>query len=294
MSIRHLYRYFNIAWRETCLSTYQEPNLFKEVSIRQVRVEPTKQVLDYNVTPIGPVLASESEELVTSGTRDFGLCKPDGSILDVYMRSQELERHTRNFDSLRAHFFRKNRFLETVTTMSVEVREAVLRRDHNTCCITGLLLTEAETVAVEWVIPPALLSELETDSEGRHGVWREVADDGLRDPARFECLKVVGNAITMHRDLVEMYRRNQLSIDVDDKYRIICLGVPKDFKGLKLQESLTINDHSNDRLDDRYLRRHFSRCIQYMIGGGIHDDYKYHSVKSLISDFGILEASIST
>ncbi|KAF5384781.1 hypothetical protein D9615_000883 [Tricholomella constricta] len=286
MTIRNLYRYFDIAWHETCLVNYLEPDLI-EVYLCQVRVEPLPQVLDYNVTPVGPVFSSESEELVTPGSL-FGLCtSEDGSILVDHRRSYL--KSNGNFDSFRAQFVRRNPFLETVSTMPLEIREAVLRRDHSTCCITGLLLTEAET-AVEWIMPPALLCELEITSEERYEVWREVVG-GLRDSARFDCLKVAGNAITMHRDLVEMYKRNQLSIDVDDKYHITCFNPPKDLS-LTLQRSLTINNHSNDRLDDRYLRRHFSRCILLcMIGGGIHDDYKYHTVKSLVSEFGIIEAS---
>ncbi|KAF5384780.1 hypothetical protein D9615_000882 [Tricholomella constricta] len=286
MKIRNLYRYFDIAWQLACLVSYSEPDLL-EIHMCQVRVEPTPEVLEYYVTPIGPVFDSESEELVTPGSH-FGLCTSDGSIHDTYMKNLNLE-PTGDFDSLRAHFLHKNPFLETVTMMPSEIREAVLRRDHSTCCITGLLLTEAQA-AVESVIPPILLSELEETSKRRYEVWREVAR-GLRDSARFDCLKVAGNAITMHRDLAEMYRSNQLSIDVDDKYRIICFNPPKDL-GLTLQGSLTINNHSNDRLDDRYLQRHFSRCILLcMIGGGMHEDYNYNAVKSLVGEFGISEAS---
>ncbi|KAF5384783.1 hypothetical protein D9615_000881 [Tricholomella constricta] len=287
MKIRDLYRYVNIAWRETCLDAYLEPNLL-EIYLCQVCAEPMKQVLDYNVTPIGPVFDSESEELVAPGSH-FGLCTSDGSIHNEYTRTLKLE-HSRTFDSLRAYFLRQNPSLKTMTTMPSEIREAVLRRDHRTCCITGLLLTEVEA-AVEWIIPPALIYELEITSEERYEVWREVAD-GTTDPAQYERLKFAGNAITMHRGLAMMYKRNQLSVDVVDKYRIICFNAPKNL-GLTLQGSLTINDHSNDRLDNRYLQRHFQRCIlECMIGGGIRDDYNYNTVKSIVS-LGISEGSDS-
>ncbi|KAG5639984.1 hypothetical protein DXG03_001936 [Asterophora parasitica] len=138
------------------------------------------------------------------------------------------------------------------------VRAAVLERDGSTCCFTGQKL-DIGTASVEWIVPPILYYEMEVENMVQR--YEEMQEVSAKNAEPIKRLMVAQNAITMHVNLVDLFRLNVLSVDCEDedKYRIVCF----DQEGLDvtLRRNLLINGDANNRLDDRYLDRHFSRAL---------------------------------
>ncbi|KAG5642847.1 hypothetical protein DXG03_002053 [Asterophora parasitica] len=110
------------------------------------------------------------------------------------------------------------------------------------------------------------------------------------DAARLQGLKVASNAITIHRDLVTLFRTNQLSVDVgdareEDRYRIVCIAPPELELIKRPRKHLLVSDDRNDRLNDGYLERHLVRCLlMYTGNGGIEHDYDVDKLRRLLFD----------
>ncbi|KAF8890517.1 hypothetical protein CPB84DRAFT_1784763 [Gymnopilus junonius] len=92
-------------------------------------------------------------------------------------------------------------------------------------------------------------------------------------------MAVVHNSLVSTKEIAELLWTNQVTIDVDNDYEVICFdkssfeshwtALLKQFIQLKTTQSL----------DDEYLRAHFRHSLLVnIVGGGIFDDFKQTTV----------------
>ncbi|KAG5640003.1 hypothetical protein DXG03_001846, partial [Asterophora parasitica] len=209
LTVKKMYRLVKIAWKRACVARFHEDF---DLHIRPVIVAPSTTFFDYVITPAGAVLSQDSDDIIRAGTH-LAVCLKDGTLIDESSGDFQLVPDG-TFEEDENDNFRDNPSLREMSAMPDDVRDAVLKRDRGMCCFTGVPL-DAKTSSVVWVLPPTLDYEMElSDSERFYDLMNTVAEEA--DAARLQGLKVASNAITIHRDLVTLFRTNQLSVDVGD------------------------------------------------------------------------------
>ncbi|KAG6827614.1 hypothetical protein H0H92_011071 [Tricholoma furcatifolium] len=158
------------------------------------------------------------------------------------------------------------------------LRDEVNSRDKKKCFFTGKVLNEAD-LALTWIVPPSIyhifvLGYLEPE--------KEKAD--LKKHANLD------NVLTMHKDFLDVFQRNDIMVDVDrlkqkdpneENMKVFYFSLED-----TLKERLVYPERKSVSAETiHYLRRHLSRgLLEGMKGGGMAEDYDRDDVWSHLND----------
>ncbi|KAG5640064.1 hypothetical protein DXG03_001371, partial [Asterophora parasitica] len=182
LTAKKMYRLVKIAWKRACVARFHEDF---DLHIHPVTVAPSTTFFDYVITPAGAVLSQDSDDIISAGTH-----------LAVCLKGKHLIWVSANcIWSLMFQYLLDGTLIDESSGDFQLVPDGTFEEDEND----------------NFRDNP---SYVRCDSERFYDLMNTVAEEA--DAARLQRLKVASNAITIDRDLVTLFRTNQLSVDVGD------------------------------------------------------------------------------
>ncbi|KAF8890519.1 hypothetical protein CPB84DRAFT_1397371 [Gymnopilus junonius] len=103
----------------------------------------------------------------------------------------------------------------------------------------------------------------------RFGVKRKV----FKDLEFYKRMEMAKNCVVTVKEVAELFWNNQIAIDVDNDYGIVCFDKPSLDLSSPLLEQL-IQVKAREAVDDTFLRAHFRYSLLVnIVGGGVFDDF---------------------
>jgi len=107
---------------------------------------------------------------------------------------------------------------------------------------------------------------------------------------------VVENVISGRKDIVTLFWKNKLGVDVDDDYRIILFEgsetLSRDDAPLKSHLKLV---EGPNRPSERFLRLHFRQCLAVRVcRGDVMEDYREQEIENFMEELGVYDNEIDT
>jgi len=172
--------------------------------------------------------------------------------------------------------------LAAKASLTSSIIQQTLDRDGK-CIFSGVKSSsDSNAVVATWIFPP-FLGYILSDDEYLETEYQ--TDPNACDLSEF---MVVTNAVSGREDLVTLLWENKLSVDVDDKYRIIVFKRP-DFLKVDLRSHLTLIDGPH-RPSDQFLRLHFQRCLAVSAcGGAAREDYHEQEIDDFMEELGVFD-----
>ncbi|KAF8522970.1 hypothetical protein BU17DRAFT_86573 [Hysterangium stoloniferum] len=179
--------------------------------------------------------------------------------------------------------------LSAKASLTSPIIQQALDRDRQ-CIFSGVVPScGSDALVATWVFPPFMGYKLSDDP------WLENKYYQDPDACDLSDLMVVENVVSGRKDIVTLFWKNKLGVDVEDDYRIILFeGSESLNSGVPLKSHMILLDGPY-RPSDRFLRLHFQECLAVSVcRGDVLEDYRDQEIEIFMEELGIYDDEIDT